>query len=196
MYKLEVDPTFLRIIEIFHRIGIWGNDDEFGFRKSFMQNLKIFYYFLFSVYVSMGAYNAYRSGDRNQLIFLTVVGIAASITWVKIYLFRRKDEILKFFYDPIVTHCTENYGESLIAKQKIRKAAAFIKFYTLMLILVVSLMSALPIFSSDERILPLSVHLNFESDYDMLDMVLYWMTSLSFDCNCHTECISPGTHSQ
>ncbi len=179
MYKPEVDPTFRRLIEFFHRVGIWVNDEESDFRKFCMQSLHYFFYFLFSVYLAIGAYSAHLSEDRSQLVFLIAIGIAASITWIKMsYLFGRKDEMLKFFYDPIVAHCAENYGEWLIVKQKIRKATAFTKFYIFMLILIVTILPILPIFSRDDRVLPLSIHFNFESGYDMVDMVLYWMTYL------------------
>ncbi len=182
MYKLEVDPTLCRMMEIYRRAGIWRNEDESDFRKSCMRILYFLQYFSFPVYVLVGAYNAYLSDDTNQLIFLVEVGIAALITWLKsAYLLWRKDEISNFLYDPIVTHCTENYGESLIAKQKIRKVAAFIKIYTWMLVGMEITVLSLPIFTSNNRMLPMFIRFDLESDYDL---ILYWLAYLCGAVGC------------
>ncbi len=171
MYKLEVDPTLCRVMEIYRRVGIWRNEDE-----SCMRILYFLQSFSCIVYVSVGAYNAYVNDDRSELIFLVEAEIASLTTWLKTaYLLWRKDEILNFLYDPIVTHCNENYyGESLIANQKIKKFAGFLKVYGVMIILIVTIVSSVPIFMSDEKMLPLLIHFNLESDYHM---VLYWLAS-------------------
>ncbi len=178
MYKLQVDPTLCRMMEIYRRVGIWRNENESDSRKSCMRILYFLQYFSFPVYNFVGAYNAYHNNDKNQLIFLSEIVLAALITWLKSsYILWRKDKISNFLYDPIVTHCTENVGESLIAKQKIRKFAAFIKFYTLMIssIVIILLLMPLPMFLSDEKVLPLFIHCKLESIYDM---VLFWIAYL------------------
>ncbi len=184
MYKLQVDPTLCRLMEIYRRVGIWRNEEESDFRKSCMRILYFLQYFSFLIYVLIGAYIAYLNDETNQLIFLVEVGIAVSIAWLKLsYLLWRKDEILNFLYDPIVTHCTENYGESLKAKQKIRKFAAFIKVYTVMIFTIVTTVSvlSLPIFMSDEKMLPLFIRFNSESDHEF---VLYWSAYLFGTVGC------------
>ncbi len=172
MYKVELDPTLCRIMEIYRRVGIWRNDGESDFRSSSMRVLYFFLYCLFSVYILTGAY---ISEDRNQKIFLVGIAISLSIITVKLaYLLWRKDEMLMFLDDPIMAHYTEDYGEAVIINQKIKSVAVFCKVYTLIIIvtLFIVVLLALPIFPRDVKMLPGFIPFTLESDYDT---ILYWM---------------------
>ncbi len=136
MDKVEVDPTLRRMIEIYLRVGIWRNDGESDYRKSWMRILYFFQYFSFVVFVLTSIYHAYLSKDTNQIIFFVDVEIQTLIIMVKsFYLLWRKDEITKFLYDAHMTHChTKDYSESAIVNQKIGKFAIINKVYFSVLI--------------------------------------------------------------
>ncbi len=176
MYKVEVDITLRRIIDIFGRIGIWRNGAESGVRKSCIRILYFLKFFSFLIYVLIGIYQAYLSADRSQLLFLVQVMITVAIVTIKLaYLLWRKDEILNFLYDPNVTHCIENRDESLEVNQKINKIAIFNKVYVLIFILTLFIVNVavLPTVSRDEKLLPLFINFNVKSEYDV---IFYWMT--------------------
>ncbi len=178
MYKVEVDITLRRIIEIFGRIGIWRNGEESAVRKSSIRILYFLQYLSFLIYILNAAYQAYLSADRSQFVFLVEVIIVVAILTVKLaYLLWRKDEILNLLYDPNVTHCIENRDESLEVNQNINKIVIFNKVYFLIMILTffIDIIVVLPTVTRDERLLPLFIEFNLESEYDM---ILYWMTFL------------------
>ncbi len=178
MYKVELDVTLCRIIDIYRRVGIWRNETESNCRKSCMRIFYFLQYFSALIYFLMGAYNGYLSGDMKQVTFLFNLEITASILLVKLfYVLWRTDEILKFLYDPIVAHCTEDYREIVTANQKLKKIAVFYKAYTLTLSFaaVIVCLAPLPIFSGDEKTLPAFIRFTLESDYEM---ILYWIAYL------------------
>ncbi len=175
MYKVELDPTLCRIIEIY-RVAIWRDEGESDLRKSCMRILYFLHYCSFLFYLLAGTYQAYLSENENQLIFLVEVQIAVSIVVVKLfYLLWRHDETLNFLYDPIVTHCTEDYDESVVVNRKIKRVTVFYKVYTLIISITIALVIfiPLPIFTKDGKSLPLFIRFNLESDYYV---VFYWMT--------------------
>lgn len=184
MYKVEVDPTLCRIIEIFRQIGIWPNEGITEIRKSLIRIFYLLHHFSFDFFIAKSVYEAILSKDINQLVFLVEAQIGVFLITVKlVYLLWRKDEIVKFLNNSLLTHCTNEYNESMIAKQKIRKAVAFIKVYTAALFLSLSLLVLLPlpIFTGDEKMLPLFVRFDLESDYDI---ILYWISYTYISATC------------
>ncbi len=176
MYKVEVDITLRRIIEIFGRIGIWRNGEESAVRKSSIRILYFLQYLSFLIYLLIVAYQAYLSADRSQFVFLVEAIISGTVVTVKlVYLLWRKDEVLNLLYDPNVTHCIENRDESLEVNQNINKIAILNKVYCLIMILTffISIVAVLPTVARDEKLLPLFINFNLKREFDV---ILYWMT--------------------
>ena len=174
MYKIEIGGTLRRLIQTFYLFGIWRNENESDFRKSCMRLPYLIHY---SSYLIFLLTYAFLSGDKDQLIFLVAVSTCVLIIVIKLwYLLYRKDEILQFLYDPIVTHCITDYAESIEVKNKIGNFVKFIQVFILALIAIFFLINtiSLPIFTS-EKSLPLFVRFNLEGDYAM---IIYWVAFL------------------
>lgn len=183
MYKLEVDPTLRRIIEAFHLIGVWRNGEDSSFRASCIRILYFFQYFSFCVFILLFSTGAYANQDRYQQIFLIDVQISTSVILVKLfYLLFRKNELLNFLYDPIVTHSTADYDESTVVKNKMKKVAVFYKFYAVVIAITILSESfrPLPIFMGDVKMLPLFIRYNLASDYD----AVYWTAFIYGTIGC------------
>ncbi len=174
MDKVEIDPTLRRIIDIYRWLGVWRNEGESEFRSSCFRILHYFFnYFSFLIYILTGVYDAYLRKDMNQMIFLVEVEITAVIVLVKlVYLLWRKNEIFKFLYDPIVAHCSGDYGESVLVKNDVKKIVTFNKVYSRALSCNLIFVILVPIFTSDENMLPEFIRFNVESDHFL---ILYWM---------------------
>ncbi len=189
MYKLDVEPILCQIIVLYRRLGIWRDDGESEFRKSCMRILHFLQFLSYFIFNLTAAYQAYQSGHINELIYYSELEICFAVLAIKLaYLLWRKNEILTFLYDPIVNHCTEDYGESMIAKQKFKKFTVFNKLYSVILssTLVIVILVALPIFTDDKKMLPLFIRFNLESDHDT---VLYWMAYISGSVNVFLSCV-------
>lgn len=172
MYKVELDKSLCRIIKLFYKIGIW-NEDELTFRNKTRKLLYFLNYILFVLFILT---LVFLTKDKSQVIFLIECVIGVGVITVKLlYLIRKKDEILTFLYDKIVTHSIANFDESVEVKKIIEKVIKFIRSYILILPVASNFIitACLPIFSSEKR-LPMFIRYDFGiySDYDT---VIYWM---------------------
>ncbi len=186
MYKVEVDQTLCQIMAIYRRVGIWRSEGESDFRSSCMRILYFLHYFGLSFYILTGAFYGYVNDDMGQLIFLVAAEIAVVVITVKLaFLIWRKDKILKFLYDPILSHCTKNYDESVEVDDKIKKITVLNKVYFRFIFFNLIFMIVLPSkqFTDGDKMIPGFIHFDLDSDYEM---VLYWMAYLygSVGCFC------------
>lgn len=180
MYKVETDQTLRRLMQIYYWFGIWGNGDVSAFRKRCMRLLYLIQQSSFCIFFVIFTL---LSGDNNEQIFFVEIEIVISVELVKCwYLLYRKDEILQFLNDPIVTHCNTDYDEWMEVNKKNNKFSKFIKVYSWALAagILINIPVALPIFASEKK-LPLFIPFDFESDYDT---VFYWLAFVYISISC------------
>lgn len=184
MYKVKIDQTLCRMIEVYRRLGLWRNEEESDLRSSCIRILYFLQYLGFSLYLLMGTCHAYLNKDVNRVAFLFEAQIIVLVLTVKlVYLLWRKDEMLKFLNDPIVAHCTEDYGQLVKVNNKMEKVGLLYKAYTLNVIVSAFFEILLPltIFTNDVKMLPAFIRFRMESDYEMIFYcMLYIYGSVSF----------------
>lgn len=164
MYKIEVNQTLCRIIEMFYRFGMWQNDDEYAFLKIGKKLFYILFWLLFLIFILT---NAFLCDDMNESIFLVEIVIMGVVMHVKLmYLLFKKEKILEFLYDPIVAHSTQDRLEW----SKIKKFMKFTRIYflTLAITYVANIAVQLPAFSNNNK-LPFFVSFPWQSE------IIYWM---------------------
>lgn len=126
MFVIQVDKTIFQIIKIFHRIGMWQSDDEPTYRKIGNQ---LFYTFFGTLFPIFFINNAILFDDWNESIFSIEAAIIASVVYLKLlYLLFKKQDILEFLNDRIVTHThsIENGEDYAETNKKIEKIIKFV----------------------------------------------------------------------
>lgn len=172
MYNIEPNKTIQRIIKTLYHTGIWRNEEEYTFRKTGRKVLFLIYLFAFQVFNDV---SAFLSNDKNELIFLTEIGMFyAVMTFKQVYLLWKKDEIIAFLNDPITAHSTECSELSEHVNGKLNKFMRFVNVYLYMLGVTSSFIgiSCFPIFTTEKK-LPFFISYSFnwtESE------IIYWMT--------------------
>lgn len=165
MYKIEIHPTFRRIIAVFIQFGFWRNEE---------MSRKLFYLFNMILFQILIVTCAWISDDKNESLFLAQAEISALVMMVKLkYLLWNKDIILLFLSESIVTHYILDYNLFVQVKEKIQNFIKFVHVYIVVMATVVFLLivSPLPIFSSDRK-LPMFIVYSFDSKYSEL---IYWL---------------------
>lgn len=175
MNKIEQNQTICRIFKLFYNLGIWQNEQES--RKEFAVckiGRKLFYLIYFVQYQIFLVTYALLSDNSNASAFLTAIEIPTAVITIKlVYLLWKKEEILTFIYDPIVSHSSADGQDLEEIKKKVKIFTKFIQTYMVMLVsgTVVMFFSCLPIFSSG-KMLPLFISFKLSSKYSE---ILYWL---------------------
>lgn len=169
MFQAEVDKTLCFVVMVLHQIGFWHTDEQ-SYRREMLRRTVFIFNTLFLIFIIMWSFQS----DDNEKLFLMEVAVSVAVALVKLfYMLWRKDEILTFFEDPIVTHCITNRNELAEVNDKIKKIGKFFQFYFLMMFVSMSLViiAPLPMFSG-QKMLPLFIRFDSESDYET---VIYWL---------------------
>ncbi len=169
MYKIELNQTLCRIVEIFYYMGIWDKDNKPTFPKFLKNFFQALIIALFAIFL---ATNALLCDDKNESIFVGQVVVLTTVILVKcLYLILKKQDILAFLYDPIMSHSTEDRKQHNQSHQKIDKFMKFTHFYLFMLIvpLILTIGIKLPIISSDKG-LPMFISFSWNNSE-----IIYWL---------------------
>lgn len=121
------------------------------------------------------AINSVLCVDRNESVYSILSSFISGIVYVKfLYLLFKKQEILDFLYDPIMSHSTDDQKEFEQTNKKIQKLMKFIRLYSVAICTtsIVVIIVKLPIFSADGG-LPYFISFSWNDS-----KIVYWLVFL------------------
>lgn len=172
MHSAKLNQILYRISGLFHLLGIWQREEESPVRRAGRKLLFMLYYILFQIFLVTCAC---VSESTNETIFLVAVEILLSVVTIKLmYLLWKKDEILAFLFDPIVSHSTADADSSEFIDKEMKMFLNFVYSYLLLLgtAFVFYIFSTLPMFSESGRKLPFFISFTMVGQYSD---IIYWM---------------------
>lgn len=161
MYHIKVHSIIYRIVQIYHRLGMWRKEDD----------SKVFYnigwkliYLILNVPLPLCLISGgFLSDDKNKLVFSVGVGLINLVLTMKLtYILWRKNEIRQLLLE-IGFHFVAEFDEFSKINEKLKK---FIKLSSYFLLTsavacVLEIIFYLPLFSTQKR-LPLDLWFPFD----------------------------------
>lgn len=173
MVQIEINATLSQIVKVFYQLGILRNEGESDFRKRCRKLYFLTYLVLFIILIITCAF---VSDEKSESIFFLAIAIGATVVTVKAkFLLWKKEEFLEFLNLSVIVNSTEDSEESEEINKKLRKFIKFAHVYLLIMSCgcIISIVSCLPIFYSEKRLLPLFIHVSLDWKYSN---IIYWST--------------------
>lgn len=154
MYNIKVPTTIKQIITIYHRFGIWQNNEENIYRKWARRSIIIILQFTFLPSLAVGAL---QSDSMDDSMLLSALVLQCSILNAKMwYILLKESDILEFIYDMGV-YTIHSHEEFIDAKKKLKRLMNFARFFVGMSFAGGFLLLGFPLISIKSKTLPLNI---------------------------------------